>query len=107
MRLATLLLLLLSATVGQAADLNGLPANTWVEIKYTTEQPADPACKGAFARQLWNKLVYDPDGQARPLLRPLGGQEARRLDHLRQLPVRVSTPAAAKLTPSRSTTGQK
>lgn len=45
------------------ADLKDLPANTWVEIKYTTEQPADPAARGQFARQGWNKLVYDPDGK--------------------------------------------
>jgi hypothetical protein len=44
-------------------DLERLPANTWVEIAYSTEQPADPAHKGRFARQGWNKLVYDPDGR--------------------------------------------
>jgi hypothetical protein len=46
-----------------AADLERLPPNTWVEIKYTTEQPTDPGEKGQFARQGWNKLVYDPDGK--------------------------------------------
>jgi hypothetical protein len=46
-----------------AADLKRLPSNTWVEIEYTTEQPADPSEKGQFARQGWNKLVYDPDGK--------------------------------------------
>jgi hypothetical protein len=46
-----------------AADLKRLPPNTWVEIKYTTEQPADPSEKGQFARQGWNKLVYDPAGK--------------------------------------------
>jgi hypothetical protein len=46
-----------------AADLKNLPANTWVEIKYATIQPVDPAAKGTFAPQGWNKLVYDPDGK--------------------------------------------
>jgi hypothetical protein len=44
-------------------DLDKLPAHTWVEIPYTTEQPSDPPLKGQFARQGWNKLVYDPDGK--------------------------------------------
>src|SRR5262249_18565297 len=57
------LLLLVFAAHASAADLKRLPANTWVEIKYATEQPADPADKGFFARQGWNKLVYDPDGK--------------------------------------------
>lgn len=56
-------LLLALGTVPAAGDLSRLPPNTWVEIQYATEQPADPAEKGAFARQLWNKLVYDPDGR--------------------------------------------
>jgi hypothetical protein len=46
-----------------AEDLARLPANTWVEIKYTTDQPADSKEKGEFARQGWNKIVYDPDGK--------------------------------------------
>jgi hypothetical protein len=49
--------------VVQAADLDKLPPNTWVEIKYTTVQPADPSEKGHFAPQGWNKIVYDPDGK--------------------------------------------
>jgi hypothetical protein len=49
--------------VCSAADLQHLPPNTWVEIKYETEQPADRNEKGRFARQGWNKLVYDPDGK--------------------------------------------
>ena len=63
MRCASMLLLLGIVSFSAAADLAHLPPNTWVEIKYTTEQPADPAAKGAFARQGWNKLVYDPDGK--------------------------------------------
>jgi hypothetical protein len=50
-------------SAGRAADLAELPPNTWVEIKYTTEQPAQTAEKGVFARQGWNKIVYDPDGK--------------------------------------------
>jgi hypothetical protein len=47
-----------------AADLKSLPPNTFAEIKYTTEQPADAKDdKGQFARQGWNKLVYDADGK--------------------------------------------
>jgi hypothetical protein len=63
MRCAGVLILLASVVSCRAADLADLPANTWVEIKYTTEQPADPAEKGEFAPQGWNKLVYDPDGK--------------------------------------------
>lgn len=55
-------ILVLTALPG-AADLANLPANTWVEIKYATVQPADPKEKGFFARQGWNKLVYDADGK--------------------------------------------
>lgn len=62
MRCTALLLVLGIVSVAGAADLKKLPPNTWVEIKYTTEQPADPGEKGYFARQGWNKLVYDPDG---------------------------------------------
>src|SRR5262245_35032318 len=53
------LLLLATATVASGADLANLPANTWVEIKYATVQPADAKEKGQFAPQGWNKLVYD------------------------------------------------
>jgi hypothetical protein len=63
MRLPTLVLLLVTASVGRADNLARLPPNTWVEIKYTTQQPPDPAEKGSFAPQGWNKLVYDPDGK--------------------------------------------
>jgi hypothetical protein len=52
-----------TVSVCGGADLKRLPPSTWVEIKYTTEQPADPSEKGQFARQGWNKLVYDPDGK--------------------------------------------
>lgn len=62
MRCISLLALLLFACFCRAADLKELPANTFVEIKYTTEQP-DPNDKGKFARQGWNKIVYDPDAK--------------------------------------------
>jgi N-acetylneuraminic acid mutarotase len=62
MRFAPVFVLLVTA-VAPAADLEHLPANTWVEIKYKTIQPADPTEKGSFARQGWNKIVYDPDGK--------------------------------------------
>jgi len=51
------------ASTALAADLKNLPANTFVEIKTSTDQPDDPAEKGHFARQGWNKIVYDPDGK--------------------------------------------
>lgn len=55
--------LLAIASPCHAADLAALPANTWVKIDYTTQQPDDPSQRGQFARQGWNKLVYDPDGR--------------------------------------------
>jgi hypothetical protein len=63
MRCGSLLVLLATLSLTRGADLASLPANTWVEIKYTTEQPSDPQEKGHFARQGWNKIVYDPDGK--------------------------------------------
>jgi len=63
MRFASLAILLLAVSSAPAADLEKLPANTWVELKYTTQQPGPPDQKGMFARQGWNKLVYDPDGK--------------------------------------------
>jgi hypothetical protein len=63
MRRATVMLLLMAVSVGHAQDLQKLPPNTWVEIKYSTEQPAGATDKGFFAPQGWNKLVYDPDGK--------------------------------------------
>jgi len=60
---ASCLAAFLFASTSLAADLKNLPSNTFVEIKTTTDQPADPAEKGRFARQGWNKLVYDPDGK--------------------------------------------
>jgi hypothetical protein len=59
----TLVVLLGTASAGHAADLDNLPANTWVEIKYTTQQPADPASKGQYASAGWNKIVYDTDAK--------------------------------------------
>ncbi len=53
-------------------DLDQLPPNTWVALKYTTAQPAgtgaggdtgDAQDKGAWGTAGWNKLVYDPDGR--------------------------------------------
>ena len=61
-RIAWLLLLVISSLT-PAADLPDLPPNTWVELKYTTVQPADARDKGQLARAGWNKLVYDPDGK--------------------------------------------
>ncbi len=46
-----------------APDLNKLPDNTWVEIRYQTEQPADPASKGEYSSAGWNKIVYDAEGK--------------------------------------------
>jgi hypothetical protein len=63
MRWGSVLVLLGTVSFTAAADLGRLPPNKWVEIKYTTQQPANPAAKGRFARQGWNKLVYDPDGK--------------------------------------------
>lgn len=57
------LTLLAASALGDAPDLARLPANTWVELQYVTVQPAEPRDKGRFARQGWNKLVYDPDGK--------------------------------------------
>jgi hypothetical protein len=74
----------------RAADLADLPANTWVEIKYTTEQPADPGAAGRWlgAGRL-EQARLRPGRPARPLLRSLGGQEAWRIHDLRQLLVRL------------------
>jgi len=63
MRARSSLVLLLLTAPAAAADLKSLPPNTWVEINYTTQQPPSPADKGRFARQGWNKLVYDADGK--------------------------------------------
>ena len=64
MRYTAVLTLLATGSVCDAADLDKLPPNTWVELKYTTEQPSDhPDEKGQWRPVGWNKLVYDPDGQ--------------------------------------------
>lgn len=63
MRFTTILIVLSIGSLVHAADLANLPGNTWVEIKYATNQPADPEEKGMFGPQGWNKLVYDPDGK--------------------------------------------
>jgi hypothetical protein len=63
MRWASAALLLGVISVCRAADFPDLPANTWVELKFTTEQPADPDEKGQWGPAGWNKLVYDPDGK--------------------------------------------
>ena len=62
MRGMSLVLLFGTVSLGRAADLKDLPPNTFVEIKYTTEQ-IDANDRGQFARQGWNKIVYDPDGK--------------------------------------------
>ena len=63
MRGVRVMVVLGTISLCSAADLKRLPPNTWVEIKYTTEQPDNPSEKGQFARLGWNKLVYDPDGK--------------------------------------------
>jgi hypothetical protein len=63
MRWALPTLLLASASLCHAAGVNDLPPNRWVEIRYTTKQPAGATEKGSFARQGWNKIIYDPDGK--------------------------------------------
>lgn len=64
MRWLGLLILVGIVSTAGAADLAKLPPNTWVELKYTTDQPSsDPAEKGHFGPQGWNKLVYDRDGK--------------------------------------------
>jgi hypothetical protein len=64
MRKLAVMALLVAASVCQAADLSVLPPNTWVEIKYTTEQPSDHPDETGYWRPVgWNKLVYDPDGK--------------------------------------------
>src|SRR5262249_38675407 len=55
----SLIVFLGTPLVGQAQDLAKLPANTWVEIKYTTDQPADDSEKGRWVSAGWNKIVYD------------------------------------------------
>jgi hypothetical protein len=63
MRWLTFIALINAASIGSAQDLAKLPANTWVELKYTTVQPADPSEKGNWVSAGWNKIVYDPDGK--------------------------------------------
>jgi len=54
-----------AACTAAAADFGNLPANTWVPIKYTVEQPAGagPDEQGTWGPQGWNRLVYDPVGK--------------------------------------------
>jgi hypothetical protein len=64
MRNFAALVILLNASTAFAKDLSKLTANTWVELKYTTDQPNDnPDEKGRWQPVGWNKLVYDPDGK--------------------------------------------
>jgi hypothetical protein len=64
MRWISLLFVLGIAPVVGAADLTALPPNTWVEIKYATDQPSDrPNERGRWLPVGWNKLVYDSDGK--------------------------------------------
>jgi hypothetical protein len=63
MRYLAVLLLLVVARGGAAQDLSKLPADTWVELKYVTVQPTDPAEKGNWVSAGWNMIVYDPDGK--------------------------------------------
>jgi hypothetical protein len=52
---------LLAASLGAAAELKKLPANTFVPIEYRTLQFPGSDDKGQFSAQGWNKIVYDPD----------------------------------------------
>jgi hypothetical protein len=63
MRCLSLIVFLGAVPVGGAQELAKLPANTWVELRYTTVQPTDPGEKGQWVSAGWNKLVYDPDGK--------------------------------------------
>lgn len=63
MRSLAILALIAVASLCPAQDLAKLPANTWVELKYTTQQPDDPSEKGNWVSVGWNKIVYDPDGK--------------------------------------------
>jgi len=65
MRLAILVIGLLASTLCAAADVSELPTNTFLEIKFTHQQPPDVTedTRGRFAALVWNKLVYDPDGK--------------------------------------------
>src|SRR5262249_34292896 len=64
MRCASAFVLFGLASACAAAGLKDLPANTFVEIKYTNVQPPGAGDdKGYFARQGWNKVVYDPDSK--------------------------------------------
>jgi hypothetical protein len=62
-RIVLVVSLLVLGPPASAADLANLPANTFVGIKYTTQQLPGSEEKGAFAPQGWNKIVYDPDGK--------------------------------------------
>src|SRR5262245_49444662 len=64
MRLLAIIFLFVAAPLAGAEDIEKLPPNTWVELKYTTEQPSDrPDEKGQWWPVGWNKLVYDPRGK--------------------------------------------
>jgi hypothetical protein len=63
MRWASVAVLLGTISVSRGADLHNLPANTWVKINYTTEQPADPASRGEYSSAGWNKIIYDTEGR--------------------------------------------
>ncbi len=63
MRFVMLIGLITSTSICSAQELAKLPANTWVELKYTTVQPADPAEKGNWVPVGWNKIVYDSQGK--------------------------------------------
>lgn len=63
MRFRALLLLAAIGNSTLAQDIAKLPANSWIELKYSTVQPNDPTEKGNWVSAGWNKLVYDPDGK--------------------------------------------
>ena len=52
------------AADAEDVDLAKFPSNTWVELKYSTEQPSEDLDEqGRLLPAGWNKLVYDPDGR--------------------------------------------
>jgi hypothetical protein len=64
MRTIGLTMLLAIIPVCRAADLTNLPPNTWMEIRFTNDQPSDQRDEnGRWGPAGWNKLVYDRDGK--------------------------------------------
>jgi hypothetical protein len=62
-RLVALAVLAVGPGALAGSDLKSIPANTWVPLKPSVVQPADPAERGRWVNAGWNKLAYDPDGK--------------------------------------------